>query len=167
MRKHVTLITGAGGEIGHGLIERLTADGDTAIITIDLQPIDHSLAAKVEQEYQGSILETHLLERILSEYRVERIYHLAAILSTRADPPLPVSRLRARGQLTELRVSDLRFTHDESAAFLREEMDLDLEPEDMAALQARTEGWIVGLQLAAFRWMMNITGIVIITCSPT
>ena len=58
MRKHVTLITGAGGEIGHGLIERLTADGDTAIITIDLQPLEHRLAATVEQEYRGSILET-------------------------------------------------------------------------------------------------------------
>jgi nucleoside-diphosphate-sugar epimerase len=73
MRKHVTLITGAGGEIGHGLIERLTADGDTAIITIDLQPLEHRHAAKVEHEYQGSILETHLLERILSEYEVERV----------------------------------------------------------------------------------------------
>jgi nucleoside-diphosphate-sugar epimerase len=85
MRKHVTLITGAGGEIGHGLIERLAADGDTAIITIDLKPLEPEIAACVEHEYQGSILETHLLERILSEYEVERIYHLAAILSSRAE----------------------------------------------------------------------------------
>jgi LuxR family maltose regulon positive regulatory protein len=74
---------------------------------------------------------------------------LQLVLSTRADPPLPVSRLRVRGQLTELRVSDLRFTPDEAAAFLGEMMGLDLEPEDIAALQARTEGWIAGLQLAA------------------
>jgi threonine 3-dehydrogenase len=85
MRKHVTLITGAGGEIGHGLIERLAADGDTAIITIDLKPLEPEIAASVEYEYQGSILETHLLERILSEYEVERIYHLAAILSSRTE----------------------------------------------------------------------------------
>jgi nucleoside-diphosphate-sugar epimerase len=100
MRKHVTLITGAGGEIGHGLIERLTADGDTAIITIDLQPLEHRHAAKVEHEYQGSILETHLLERILSEYEVERIYHLAAILSTRAEfTPVTGHQVNVEGTL--------------------------------------------------------------------
>ncbi len=100
MRKHVTLITGAGGEIGHGLIERLTADGDSAIITIDLQPLEQRLASRVEKEYQGSILETHLLERILSEYEVERIYHLAAILSTRAEfTPVTGHQVNVEGTL--------------------------------------------------------------------
>ena len=100
MRKHVTLITGAGGEIGHGLIERLTADGDSAIITIDLQPLEPRLASLVEKEYQGSILETHLLERILSEYEVERIYHLAAILSTRAEfTPVTSHQVNVEGTL--------------------------------------------------------------------
>jgi threonine 3-dehydrogenase len=100
MRKHVTLITGAGGEIGHGLIERLTADRDTAIITIDLKALEHKLAAKVEHEYQGSILETHLLERILSEYEVKRIYHLAAILSTRAEfTPVTGHQVNVEGTL--------------------------------------------------------------------
>jgi len=74
---------------------------------------------------------------------------LHLVLSTRADPPLPVVRLRARGQLTELRADDLRFTADEAAAFLNEMMNLDLAPEDVTALETRTEGWIVGLQLAA------------------
>jgi LuxR family maltose regulon positive regulatory protein len=73
--------------------------------------------------------------------------HLA--LSTRADPLLPLVRLRARGQLTELRASDLRFTSDEAAAFLNETMGLSLTRENVEALEARTEGWIVGLQLAA------------------
>ena len=100
MRKHVTLITGAGGEIGHGLIERLNEEGDTAIITIDLKPLEGELAGKVEQEYQGSILETHLLERILSEYEVERIYHLAAILSTRAEfTPVTGHQVNVEGTL--------------------------------------------------------------------
>ena len=100
MRKQVTLITGAGGEIGHGLIERLTADGDSAIITIDLQPLEQRLASRVEKEYQGSILETHLLERILSEYEVERIYHLAAILSTRAEfTPVTGHQVNVEGTL--------------------------------------------------------------------
>jgi nucleoside-diphosphate-sugar epimerase len=100
MRKHVTLITGAGGEIGHGLIERLAADGDTAIITIDLKVLEPEIAARVEREYQGSILETHLLDRILSEYEVERIYHLAAILSTRAEfTPVTGHQVNVEGTL--------------------------------------------------------------------
>lgn len=70
-------------------------------------------------------------------------------LATRADPPLPIARLRARGQLTELRADDLRFTSEEVAAFLNDVMGLSLRPADIAALEARTEGWISGLHLAA------------------
>ena len=75
--------------------------------------------------------------------------NLHLVISTRADPSLPVFRLRARGQLTELRSDDLRFTTDETATFLNRVMNLKLAPEDVAALEAHTEGWIVGLQLAA------------------
>jgi len=75
--------------------------------------------------------------------------NLHLVIATRADPPLPIFRLRARGQLTELRSDDLRFTPDEAATFLNSTMDLGLTPEDVQALEARTEGWIVGLQLAA------------------
>ncbi len=74
---------------------------------------------------------------------------LHLVLSTRADPPLPVVRLRARGLLTELRAHDLRFTVDEAAAFLNGTMGIDLSPADVDSLGARTEGWIAGLQLAA------------------
>ena len=71
------------------------------------------------------------------------------ILSSRADPPWPLARLRARREMTELRTNDLRFTSQEAAAFLNEVMRLDLSPEDVAALEDRTEGWIAGLQMAA------------------
>jgi LuxR family maltose regulon positive regulatory protein len=71
------------------------------------------------------------------------------IIAGRADPPLPLARLRGRGQLTELREDDLRFTPDEATAFLNHVMGLNLSEQDAAALEARTEGWIVGLQLAA------------------
>jgi len=74
---------------------------------------------------------------------------LRIILLTRADPPLPLARLRARDQLTELRAADLRFTTDEAAAFLSTVMGLRLTAQDIAALETRTEGWIAGLQLAA------------------
>jgi LuxR family maltose regulon positive regulatory protein len=70
-------------------------------------------------------------------------------VATRADPPLPLSRLRARGELVEVRAADLRFTADEAEAFLNEVMGLELEPALVAALEARTEGWAAGLQLAA------------------
>jgi LuxR family maltose regulon positive regulatory protein len=71
------------------------------------------------------------------------------VIAAREDPHLPLSRLRARGQLTELRAADLRFTSSEAAEFLNQEMGLDLSTEDVAALETRTEGWIAGLQLAA------------------
>jgi LuxR family maltose regulon positive regulatory protein len=74
---------------------------------------------------------------------------LRLVLASRTDPPLPLARLRARGQLAELRAGDLRFTLGETAAFLREATGLDLPAAAVAALQERTEGWAAGVQLAA------------------
>lgn len=71
------------------------------------------------------------------------------VIATREDPQLPLARLRSRGQLTELRAKDLRFTSAEAAEFLNRVMGLSLAADDIAALEARTEGWIAGLQLAA------------------
>lgn len=70
------------------------------------------------------------------------------ILLTREEPSLPLARLRANNQLTEIRAADLRFSDDETAVFLKEVMSLSLASEDIAALERKTEGWIVGLQLA-------------------
>jgi LuxR family maltose regulon positive regulatory protein len=84
---------------------------------------------------------TFLIERLPPQM------HL--VIATREDPDLPLARLRARNQLTELRVKDLRFTESEAAEFLNQAMGLRLSPEDVAALETRTEGWIAGLQLAA------------------
>ncbi|MEL6250002.1 MAG: helix-turn-helix transcriptional regulator, partial [Cyanobacteria bacterium J06627_15] len=71
------------------------------------------------------------------------------IIASRADPPLSLARLRSHGELTELRVSDLRFTPDEAAAFLNQGMGLEISAVEVSALEQRTEGWIAGLQLAA------------------
>jgi len=71
------------------------------------------------------------------------------VIATRADPALPLARLRARGELMEIRAADLRFTHDETAAYLNEVMGLDLGARDITTLEGRTEGWIAALQLAA------------------
>jgi LuxR family maltose regulon positive regulatory protein len=71
------------------------------------------------------------------------------VIATREDPHLPLARLRSQDQLTELRVTDLRFSSSEAAEFLNQVMGLDLSAEDITALETRTEGWIAGLQLAA------------------
>ncbi|MEM6451762.1 MAG: LuxR C-terminal-related transcriptional regulator [Cyanobacteria bacterium P01_D01_bin.105] len=71
------------------------------------------------------------------------------IIASRTDPPLSLARLRSCGKLTELRASDLRFTPDEAAAFLKQSMGLEISTNDISALEQRTEGWIAGLQLAA------------------
>ena len=71
------------------------------------------------------------------------------VISTRADPLLPLARMRARGELVEVRAADLRFTPDEVATYLNDVIGLDLAPQDIAALEGRTEGWIAALQLAA------------------
>ncbi|MBN1250484.1 MAG: LuxR family transcriptional regulator [Anaerolineae bacterium] len=71
------------------------------------------------------------------------------VITTREDPQLPLARLRVQGQLTEIRAADLRFTSAEAAEFLNRVMGLPLSTEDVVALEARTEGWIAGLQLAA------------------
>jgi LuxR family maltose regulon positive regulatory protein len=71
------------------------------------------------------------------------------VIATRSDPSLPISRLRGRARLTELSAADLRFTSQEATAFLNHVMGLDLSAEDVETLEERTEGWIVGLQMAA------------------
>jgi ATP/maltotriose-dependent transcriptional regulator MalT len=95
------------------------------------------------------VIHEHGIHDALS-YLIERLApHAHALIATRSDPPFPLGRLRARGDLKELRASDLRFDNTEASAFLNEVMSLDLTPQDIAALEDRTEGWIAGLQLSA------------------
>jgi len=95
------------------------------------------------------LIETQLIHDALA-YFVEHLpANVHLVLASRSDPLLPLARLRARGALCELRALDLRFSVEETTAFLREVMGLPLSAEQVAALQARTEGWIAGLQLAA------------------
>ena len=115
------------------LINEVTAIPDRIILILDdyhiieSSPVDDALAFLLE----------HLPPQM----------HL--VIATRDDPHLPLARLRASGQLTELRATDLRFSSSEAAEFLNQVMGLDLSVEDIAALETRTEGWIAGLQLAA------------------
>ena len=106
MRKSVVLITGAGGEIGHGLIEQLVDSGRDSIVTIDLNPLEPSLAHKVRREFTGSITDAPLLDRILSEFEIDTVYHLAALLSTRSEfTPVTAHQVNVEGTLSLLEFS--------------------------------------------------------------
>ncbi|MCU0503523.1 MAG: LuxR C-terminal-related transcriptional regulator, partial [Anaerolineae bacterium] len=114
------------------LLNDLAALGDAVLVlddyhVIESPPIDEAL--------------TFFVDHLPPRFRL--------VIASREDPLLPLARLRARGQLTELRASDLLFTPDEAADFLNQVMGLNLAVADIAALEARTEGWIAGLQLAA------------------
>jgi nucleoside-diphosphate-sugar epimerase len=103
LRQPVVLITGASGEIGHGLITALANDQNHPVITLDLNPLPADLAALVRYHYTGSILEPQLLDRILAEYEIDLIFHLAALLSTRSEfAPVTAHRVNVEGTLNLL-----------------------------------------------------------------
>lgn len=103
-RKPSVFITGASGEIGHALIARLAAvDPERPIVTLDLNPLPPESAAKVRQAITGSILDTALLDGILAQYEVDRVYHLAALLSTRSEfSPALAHKVNVEGTLNVL-----------------------------------------------------------------
>jgi len=106
IRKPVVLITGAGGEIGHGLIAHLAEAGAQPVVTLDVNPLEPSLAKKVQREFTGSITDKSLLERVLSEFEVETVYHLAALLSTRSEfTPVTAHQVNVEGTLNLLEFS--------------------------------------------------------------
>lgn len=106
IRKPVVLITGAGGEIGHGLIDHLAEAGAQPVITLDVNPLEASLGKKVLREFTGSITDKSLLERVLSEFEVETVYHLAALLSTRSEfTPTTAHQVNVEGTLNLLEFS--------------------------------------------------------------
>lgn len=120
MRKPAVLITGASGEIGHGLIEQLAADGDRAIVTLDLAPLDPSLSKLVQRETIGSILDRVALERLLAEYEVDLVFHLAALLSTRSEfSPLTAHEVNVGGTLNLLEFAQQQSsTHGRPVVFM-------------------------------------------------
>src|SRR5262245_4753789 len=106
IRKPVVFITGAGGEIGHGLISHLAKAGMHPVITLDVNPLEPVLAKMVQREFTGSIMDKSLLERILSEFEVETVYHLAALLSTRSEfTPTTAHQVNVEGTLNLLEFS--------------------------------------------------------------
>ncbi len=106
MRKPVVLITGANGEIGHGLIKSIAAKNDSSIVALDLDPLDDGLHPMVRDSVVTNILDTNSLERINAKYEISEIYHLAAILSTRAEfSPHTAHDVNVGGTLNLLRMA--------------------------------------------------------------
>jgi len=95
------------------------------------------------------IITNPLIHEMLEYFLDHQPSQAHLVITTRSDPPLPLARLRARGQMVEIRASDLRFTEEEASHFFNQSMQLVLEEEDIHSLEMRTEGWAVGLQLAA------------------
>jgi nucleoside-diphosphate-sugar epimerase len=105
MRKEVVLITGANGEMGHGLISHLGERGDIRILALDVQPLDEPLRPYCEKFIQGDILDGMLLGRLVGEYEIRTIYHLASILSTKAEyNPETAHRINVEGTMNLLRL---------------------------------------------------------------
>ena len=103
MRKPVVLITGANGEIGHALVVNLAIKRHLAVVSLDVNPLDAAVARHVHREFTGSILDGNLLERILSEFEVDLVFHLAALLSTRSEfTPMAAHQVNVEGTLNLL-----------------------------------------------------------------
>jgi len=138
--------------LGQGALAALEAPQPPALATVvdlvlgDLVGFGRDLVIIFDDYHVVSALAVHETVGLLLEHLPPQV-RLAVV--TRADPPLPLSRLRARGQLTEIRAADLAFTGDEAAALLRDAVGIRLASEQVSALEARTEGWAAGLQLAA------------------
>jgi nucleoside-diphosphate-sugar epimerase len=120
LRKPVVLITGASGEIGHGLITSLAKSGERHIITLDLKLLEPKLTPLVHQHFSGSILDQDLLDSIVSEYEVDLIFHLAALLSTRSEfTPMTAHRVNVEGTMRLLEFAQKQGeSHGRPVAFM-------------------------------------------------
>jgi LuxR family maltose regulon positive regulatory protein len=137
---------------GEGILSSLRAPGSppvgalTGALLNELADFPANLAIVLDDYHLIDSDHVHGIVSFLLE-RLPSNVHL--VISSRIDPPLPLARLRARGQITEINAADLSFTREEAVAFLKDTMGLNLSDGDVVALEARTEGWIAGLQLAA------------------
>ena len=125
--------------------QRATPQELITVLINDLTNADSNLLLVLDDYHFISAFDVHDLLAYFIENQPPGCH---VVVGTREDPPLPLARMRARDQVTEIRESALRFTSEETAAFLNQTMNLNLSPESIAALGTRTEGWVTGLQLA-------------------
>jgi LuxR family transcriptional regulator, maltose regulon positive regulatory protein len=139
------------GNLGRDILDLLAArqpppiESLTTALLNEIEETDHQFFLVLD-DFQ--LLRESVVLQVVERLLANQSANLHLILVTREDPMLPLARLRANNQLTEIRAGDLRFTGDEADRFLTHVMDLALSQADMARLADRTEGWIAGLQLA-------------------
>jgi len=141
-----------GEEFGEGILAALRSPGPLRMEAVlgafvnELADLPGEVAVVLDDYH---VIDSESVHRIVS-FLLERLpENVHLVISGRLDPPLPLARLRVRGQMIELHAADLRFTPEEAAAFLGDAMGLDISAGDIAALEGVTEGWIAALQLAA------------------
>jgi LuxR family maltose regulon positive regulatory protein len=117
-----------------------------SILINELAAMPHDCVLVLEDYHLIENREIHQMLIFLLDHLPPQV-HIAIL--TRADPPMPLGRLRAHGQITEIRLKELRFTLDETRRFFQDVMALNIQPKEMEILLSRTEGWVAGLQLAA------------------
>ncbi|MDQ3167357.1 MAG: helix-turn-helix transcriptional regulator, partial [Chloroflexota bacterium] len=148
----ITALRGIAPGVGAGSLSLLLSPQPPPIASVlmalvnELAVIDHDVALVLDDFHVIDAPDAHDAVAFLLAHLPPRM-HL--VIATREDPRLPLARLRARGQMSEVRAADLRFTLPEATEFLNQIMSLDLSPADLDSLESRTEGWITGLQLAA------------------
>ncbi|MDQ3514790.1 MAG: helix-turn-helix transcriptional regulator, partial [Chloroflexota bacterium] len=148
----ITALRGIAPGVGAGSLSLLLSPQPPPIASVlmalvnELAVIDHDVALVLDDFHVIDAPDAHDAVAFLLAHLPPRM-HL--VIATREDPRLPLARLRARGEMSEVRAADLRFTLPEATEFLNQIMSLDLSPADLDSLESRTEGWITGLQLAA------------------
>ena len=141
----------AGPAFGEGILALLESgqpptEGVLAAVVNELSELPDGLDLVLDDYHAIDDSEVHEGMTFLLDHLPPQVHLL---ITTRADPPLPLARLRAQAEMVEIRASDLRFSAEEASTYLNEVMGLGLGSEDVAALEERTEGWIAALQLAA------------------
>jgi LuxR family maltose regulon positive regulatory protein len=123
------------------------SDVDAVVVALvsDLDGLDDDVALVLDDYHLIDAAAVHESVAFLLDHLPPRV---SLVIATRVDPPLPLARLRASGELVERRAADLRFTAEEAAEYFHNAMGLELSDDDIRALEARTEGWIAALQLA-------------------
>lgn len=143
-----TLIAGVGDSVLAALQSSQPVSPKELLITLlnELDSTEDNFLLVLD-DYHA--IDSNAVDELLTFFVEHMPSSMHLVITTREDPALPLARLRARNQLTEVRAADLRFTEREAADFLNQVMGLNLSAEDIAVLETRTEGWIAGLQLAA------------------
>jgi LuxR family maltose regulon positive regulatory protein len=161
----ILALQGIKGDFGSSALEMLQSSKQPPMETILIGLINEAIEQLdnfmlVLDDYH--VITEKLAHDVISYY-IEHIPPMSqVVISTRSDPPWPIARLRAKGEMFEIRERDLRFTYQEANEFLKGVMGLELTVEDVEALEARTEGWVVGLQMAALsmRGLDDLTGFI-------